>query len=163
MVGLEEVSAALDRVSGVKILILDACRNNPLVDRLQRTIGGAPRSVATTRGLARIDKTQGMVIAYATTADAVADDGKGRNSPFTGALLKWLKEPGLEIATLLRRVTADVNAETGGRQRPETTISLLSDYYLNQRDRIAWERINQDDVVALRDFLGKYPSSPVQS
>jgi uncharacterized caspase-like protein len=161
MVGLEEVNAALDRVNGVKILILDACRNNPLADRLQRTIGGAPRSVAMTRGLARIDKTQGMVIAYATTSDAVADDGKGRNSPFTGALLKWLKEPGLEIATLLRRVTADVNTQTGGRQRPETTISLLSDYYLNQNDRIAWDHINLDDVAALRDFLDKYPSSSV--
>jgi len=161
MVGLDEVSAALDRVNGIKILILDACRNNPLADSLRKTIAGAARSVAATRGLARIDKTQGMVIAYATAADAVAEDGTNRNSPFTAALLKWLKEPGLEIATVLRRVTADVNAQTGGRQRPETTISLLSDYYLNQSDRIAWERTNPDDAAALRDFLGKYASSPL--
>jgi uncharacterized caspase-like protein len=160
-VGLEEVRAALDRANGVKIMILDACRNNPLADRLQKTIVGASRSVATTRGLARIDKTQGMVVAYATAADEVAQDGQGRNSPFTAALLKRLQEPGLEIEMMFRRVAYDVNAQTGGRQRPETYISLLSEYYLNQSDRIVWERIkDQDDVTALRDFVNKYPSSP---
>src|SRR5712664_1772223 len=76
MVALEEVNAALERVNGVRILILDACRNNPLADRLQKTIVGASRSVATTRGLARVDKTQGMVVAYATAADDVANDGQ---------------------------------------------------------------------------------------
>src|SRR5215467_20820 len=160
-VGLDEVRAALDRANGVKIMILDACRNNPLADRLQKTIVGASRSVATTRGLARIDKTQGMVVAYATAADDVANDGQGRNSPFTAALLKRLQEPGLEIEMMFRRVAYDVNAQTGGRQRPETYISLLSEYYLNQSDRIVWDRIkDQDDVAALRDFVNKYPSSP---
>jgi uncharacterized caspase-like protein len=161
MVSLEDVNAALERVNGVRILILDACRNNPLAAGLLKRIVGDSRSVATTRGLARIDKTQGMVVAYATAADAVAEDGKGRNSPFTAALLKWLKEPGLEIGTMLRRVTSDVNAQTGGRQRPETTTSLFSYYNLTQHDRIAWERINPDDVAALRDFANKYPSSPL--
>src|SRR5215468_8726544 len=160
-VSLEEVRAALDRASGVKIMILDACRNNPLADRLQKTIVGASRAIATTRGLARIDKTQGMVVAYATAADEVAQDGQGRNSPFTTALLKRLQEPGLEIEMMFRRVAYDVNAQTGGRQRPETYISLLSEYYLNQSDRIVWDRIkDQDDVTALRDFVNKYPSSP---
>src|SRR6266849_2043700 len=160
-VGMEEVRAALDRANGVKIMILDACRNNPLADRLQKTIVGASRSVATTRGLARIDKTQGMVVAYATAANDVANDGQGRNSPFTAALLKRLREPGLEIELMFRRVASDVDAQTGGRQRPETYISLLSEYYLNQSDRIVWDRIkDQDDVAALRDFVSKYPSSP---
>ena len=161
-VGLEEVRAALDRANGVKIMILDACRNNPLADRLQKTIVGASRSVSMSRGLARIDKTQGMVVAYATAADEVAQDGQGRNSPFTTALLKRLQEPGLEIEMMFRRVAYDVNAQTGGRQRPETYISLLSEYYLNQSDRIVWDRIkDQDDVAALRDFANKYPSSPL--
>jgi uncharacterized caspase-like protein len=161
-VGLEEVRAALDRANGVKIMILDACRNNPLADRLQKTIVGASRSVSVTRGLARIDKTQGMVVAYATAADEVAQDGQGRNSPFTTALLKLLQEPCLEIEMMFRRVAYDVNAQTGGRQRPETYISLLSEYYLNQSDRIVWDRIkDQDDVAALRDFANKYPSSPL--
>src|ERR1700686_3046595 len=107
MIGMEEVRAALDRANGVKIMILDACRNNPLADRLQKLAGGASRSVATTRGLARIDKTQGMVVAYATAADDVAQDGQGRNSPFTAALLKRLQEPGLEIEMMFRRVAYD--------------------------------------------------------
>ena len=101
------------------------------------------------------------MVAYATAADAVANDGQGRNSPFTTALLKRLQEPGLEIGLMFVRVTADVYAQTGGRQRPEYTTSLLSEYYLNQNDRIAWERIRDlDDVAALRDFANKYPSSP---
>ncbi len=162
MVAMDEVRAALDRANGVKIMILDACRNNPLADRLQKSIVGASRSIATVRGLARIDKTQGMVVAYATAADDVAQDGQGRNSPFTAALLKRLREPGLEIEMMFRRVAYDVNVQTGGRQRPETTISLLSEYYLNQSDRIVWDRIkDQDDVNALRDFVGKFPSSPL--
>ena len=160
MVDLEEVRGALDQANGVKIIILDACRNNPLANRLKQTIA-ASRSVAATRGLARIDKTEGMVVAYATAPDDVAKDGEGRNSPFTAALLKRLQEPGLEIGMMFRRVASDVNAQTGGRQRPETYISLLSDYYLNQSDSIAWDRIkDQDDVMALRDFVSKYPSSP---
>ena len=159
-VGLEEVRAALDRANGVKIMILDACRNNPLANRLKQGVA-ASRTLATTRGLARIDKTQGMVVAYATAPDEVAQDGQGRNSPFTAALLKRLQEPGLEIEMMFRRVASDVNAQTGGRQRPETYISLLSEYYLNQSDRIVWDRIkDQDDVAALRDFVSKYPSSP---
>jgi hypothetical protein len=160
MVGLEEVRAALDQANGIKIMILDACRNNPLANRLKQTVA-ASRSVAATRGLARIDKTEGMVVAYATAPDDVAQDGQGRNSPFTAALLKRLQEPGLEIGMMFRRIASDVNAQTGGRQRPETYISLLADYYLNQSDSIAWDRIKDpDDVAALRDFVSKYPSSP---
>src|SRR5262249_20645895 len=80
-VSMAEVRSALDRASGVKIMILDACRNNPMADRL-RTANGRTRDLGGTRGLARIDKTKGMVVAYATAADNVAMDGKGRNSPF---------------------------------------------------------------------------------
>jgi hypothetical protein len=84
-----------------------------------------------------------------------------RNSPFTAALLKRMREPGLEIEMMFRRVAYDVNAQTGGRQRPETYISLLSEYYLNQSDGIVWDRIkDQDDVAALSDFIRKFPSSP---
>ncbi len=161
MVSLDYVREALERTKGVRIMILDACRNNPLVARLQKV---ATRSAALTRGLAPVDKTEGMVVAFATAADDVAQDGTGRNSPFTSALLKRLQEPGVEIAIMLRRVASDVNAQTNGRQRPETQISLLSEYYLNQNDRHTWERIkDQEDEAALRDFLLKYALSPLAS
>ena len=141
-------------------MILDACRNNPLATRVNRSALGGTRSGEAVRGLARIDKSEGMVVAYATAADNVAMDGAGRNSPFTTALVNRMREPGLEVEMMFRRVTADVNAATNGRQRPETYISLLSEYYLNQSDRLAWDRIkDQDDPEALRDFIKRFPSS----
>jgi uncharacterized caspase-like protein len=160
MVALDDVRAALDRANGVKIMILDSCRNNPLADRLARNMASQSRAVGNVRGLARVDKTQGMVVAYATAADDVAQDGTGRNSPFTTALLKRMTEAGVEIEIMFRRVTADVNAQTFGRQRPETYISLLSEYYLNQSDKTAWERLkDSSDVAAIREFVTKYPTS----
>jgi len=163
-VSLEDVRVAVDRASGVRIMILDACRNNPIVDGLKRKMLGLSRNIDLTRGLARIDKTQGtqgIVVAYATAADEVASDGPGRNSPFTAALLKRLQEPGLEIGKLFRRVAADVNEMTHGQQRPEIYVSLVDEYFLNQKDAIAWEQIKDSgDLQALRDFVANFPSSP---
>ena len=162
MTPLDDVRAALDRGDGVKIVILDACRNNPIVNALRRKKkSGDSRAIDAVRGgLAKIDKAQGMVVAYATAADEVAADGDGRNSPFTSAFLKRLKEPGLEIEQLFRRVAADVNAQTGGRQRPETYVSLLSNYYLNQTDRVAFDKIKDSpDPAVLQDFIAKFSTS----
>jgi hypothetical protein len=157
-VAVDDARTALDRVSGVKIMILDACRNNPISTRLSN--GGTSRGVST-RGLARIDKTQGMVIAYATAPDDVALDGNNtRNSPFASALIKEMKLPGLEIGTMFRRVASDVYDTTGGRQRPETSISLLNDYFLNQSDRKIWEDMRDTaDIAQIREFLQQYPNS----
>ena len=162
LVSIDDVRSTLDRASGVKIMILDACRNNPIADRLNRMAnGGQTRGLPATRGLARIDKTQGMVVAYATAADEVAMDGTNAiHSPFSTALIKQLQEPGLEIGTLFRRVARDVNEATGGRQRPETSISLLSEYYLNQSDRKIWESMRETaDIPQIREFLRRFPSS----
>ncbi|MBA2400385.1 MAG: caspase family protein [Bradyrhizobium sp.] len=161
MTPLDDVRAALDRGDGVKIVILDACRNNPIVNALRRKKKGDSRAVDAVRGgLAKIDKAQGMVVAYSTAADEVAADGDGRNSPFTSAFLKLLKVPGLEIEQLFRRVAADVNGTTGGRQRPETYVSLLSNYYLNQTDRIAFDKVKDSpDPGVLLDFVAKFPTS----
>jgi Caspase domain len=161
MISLDDIRAAVERADGVKIIILDACRNNPIVDNLRRKMVGASRSIGTTRGLARIDKALGMVVAYATAADEVAADGSGRNSPFSRALLKRLQEPGLEIGTMFRRVAADVNEQTNGRQRPETYVSLIGEYYLNQKDRPVWALVKDSaDPAAFRNFIARFPSSP---
>ncbi|MBR0779355.1 caspase family protein [Bradyrhizobium diazoefficiens] len=162
LVAVDDVRMTLDRASGVKIMVLDACRNNPIADRLNRMAnGGQTRGVSATRGLARIDKTQGMVVAYATAPDDVALDGTNADhSPFSTAFIKEMQEPGLEIGTLFRRVARDVNDATGGRQRPETSISLLSDYYLNQSDRKIWESMRETaDIPQIREFLRRYPNS----
>ena len=161
MIMLDDVRAAVDRADGVKIIILDACRNNPVVDNLRQKIVGVTRSVGSVRGLARIDKALGSVVAYATAADEVAADGTGRNSPFTSALLKRLQEPGLEIGNMFRRIAADVNEQTNGRQRPETYVSLIGEYYLNQKDRLAWDQVKDSvDPAAFRNFVARFPSSP---
>jgi len=150
----------MSRTHGIKVMILDACRNNPLAERFERSQAGANRGGMGTRGLARIDTTAGTVVSYATAADNVAIDGTGRNSPYTAALLRRLQEPGLEIEMMFRRVAADVNAETQGRQRPETYVSLLDEYYLNQSDRVLWEQVEAgDDPNAVRAFLARFPSS----
>ena len=136
MVSLDDVRLGLAQARGVKIMILDACRNNPIVDRLRgRT--DVTRNAETVRGLARIgiDGAEGEVVAYATAANQVAADGGGRNSPFTAALLNRLGEAGLEIGTMFRRIAADVYARTKGQQRPELLISLITEYYLNQSEQ----------------------------
>ena len=162
MIAIDDVRAALDRAPGVRIMILDACRNNPLAEQFAQNMTGQHRSIGSVRGLARIDKTQGMVVAYSTAADEVAMDGQGRNSPYTVALLKRLQEPGLEIEMMFRRIAADVNAQTNGKQRPETYVSLLNEYYLNQADRTAWNAVkDSSDPAALRGFITRFPSSPL--
>ncbi|MBL8588151.1 MAG: caspase family protein [Methylobacteriaceae bacterium] len=160
-VALERVRQALDRAapSAVRILILDACRDNPLARTAALT-----RGVQATRGLARIDleTVGGMIVVYATQANQVAQDGTERNSPFTSALLARLKEPGLEVGALFRRVTNDVRQKTQGKQIPELSISLGQDYYLNRNetDSIAFDRIaDSGDPQDFRAFLERYPGS----
>ena len=158
---LDDVRAAVERASGVKIMILDACRNNPIVDTLKRRMMGMNRGLDLTRGLARIDRAEGIIVAYATAADEVAADGQGRNSPFSAALIKHLQEPGLEIAKMFRRIAADVVETTHGRQRPEIYVSLIDEYYINQKDRAAWDQIkDKNDPKAFHDFVVSFPSSP---
>lgn len=161
-VSLDQVRAAVDEASAVKIMILDACRNNPLAGKLARSVAGNSRALPLTRGLARIEQTTGTVVAYATQANQVAEDGGGRNSPFTLALIENMREPGVEIASLFRRVANSVHERTQGRQVPELSISLLNDFYLNQResDMQAWDKARAStDAASLRDFVARFPSS----
>ncbi|HYC26309.1 MAG TPA: caspase family protein [Roseiarcus sp.] len=162
LTSLDDVKEALQRSNGVKIMILDACRNNPLAEKFVRSITVSTRDIPKVQGYARPEQTRGMIIVYATQADDVAHDGRGRNSPFSSAFLKEIKEPGLEIGAMFRRVNADVNAETEGQQSPEISISLTADYYLNQgeTDQQIWARIRTSaDAGAIREFLDRYPNS----
>lgn len=162
LTSIEEVKAALERSNGVRIMVLDACRNNPLAQRLVRSITVNTRDIPNVQGYARPEKTQGMVVIYATQADDVANDGVGRNSPFSTAFLKEIKEPGLEIGTMFRRIGEDVYQATNGRQSPELSISMVPEYYLNQAetDQAIWARIRVSaDADTIREFLNRYPNS----
>ena len=157
---LDDVLFGLERARGVKILVLDACRNSPLLDRLNRT--SSTRDLMATRGFAKIESTRGMVIAYSTQINQVAVDGTGRNSPFTQALVREIDEPGVEIGTMFRRVAAHVSKVTDGRQLPELSVSLLGEFYLNTRetDLQAWSKIRtSNDPAQLKDFMMRYPKS----
>ena len=91
---IDDVKEALQNSGGVEILILDSCRDNPLVENLARSLRAQSRDLPSLRGLAPIERASGMIVVYATQANEVAEDGAGRNSPFSAALLRELKEPG---------------------------------------------------------------------
>ena len=162
LVGLDDVKSAMQLSPGVKIMVLDACRDNPLAEKFVRSISVSTRDVPKVQGYARPEKAQGMIVVYATQADDVAFDGTGRNSPFSAAFLKEIREPGLEVGTMFRRIGSDVYAATDGRQSPELSISMVPEYYLNQSetDQTIWARIRMNASAAtLREFLNRYPNS----
>lgn len=116
------LETALLMVEGgrLKIVILDACRNNPFIASMQRTMRN--RSVG--RGLAPIEPEGETLVVYAAKAGATAADGDGANSPFAEALARRLVQPGLEISLLFRSVRDDVLRKTGRQQEPFTYGSL---------------------------------------
>jgi uncharacterized caspase-like protein len=110
------LNRVLDAVAGAKKLkpvMLDACRDNPFGQSMQRSL--AVRSVA--RNLARIEPEGGTLVVYAKDGN-VAEDDAGGHSPFAAAVIARLTEPNLEIGKLFRLVTDDVLDATGNRQRP---------------------------------------------
>jgi len=160
MVRLDDVVEALSYTDGVRLLVLDACRDNPFANSLAQNKGS--RGASMTRGLAKIERSQGMLIAYSTQPNAVAADGSGRNSPFTAALVREMQVPGLEVATVFRRVAVNVYRETGGAQTPELSVSLLQDFYLNpqESDVGAWQKLGPSASAAgLKAFISRFPTS----
>lgn len=118
---LELVDSAAPKV---KIVILDSCRDNPLTRQLTRGAG--------TRGLARIDldasSAKGTLIAFSTAPGSVAQDGSGRNSPFTTALLAHMETPGLDIRQMFGQVRADVDQSTQGSQTPWVNEAIIGSF-----------------------------------
>ncbi len=110
---LDAVLNAVEGSDALKIVLVDACRNNPFAAQMSRK--GATRSIG--RGLARIEPS-GVLVGYAAKGGTYAMDGEGRNSPYARALLKHLKEPGLELGKLFRKVRDTVFEMTEGRQEP---------------------------------------------
>lgn len=125
---VDDIVNDLQQAKNLSILVLDSCRDNPLAEDLKRSIGRS-RGVSITRGLAKIDNPQGMIVSYSTQANQVAEDGTGRNSPYTAAFLKHIEQPD-EITTVFKHVAADVFQNTGQRQRPELSLSAIGDFYL---------------------------------
>ena len=125
-VSLDRVLRALDPVKRLRLVILDACRENPFSSSMKKNF--ANRSIG--RGLAKVEPTtSNTLVAFATKAGAVADDGYGENSQYTSALLKYLAEPGVDLRVAFGRVRDEVLKRTLNRQEPFVYGSLGGDNF----------------------------------
>ncbi len=140
---VDQVVAALEGAAQMSLVFLDACRNNPMAERLRRSLmsrgrAGRTRAAALTRGLGRVENAQGeTLIVYAAAPGTVSYDGEGRNSPFAEALIQAVKErENAEIESLLKQVRRQVKKKTARLarledkpvQRPEWLSRLESDF-----------------------------------
>jgi WD40 repeat protein len=107
--------------TGVNIIILDACRNNPFERAWTRS--------ATGRGLAFMNAPRGSLIAYATAPGSTASDGSGKNGLYTSAILKSLEIPDLNILQVFQNVRSLVTEQSDGRQVPWESTSLVGDFF----------------------------------
>jgi hypothetical protein len=127
------VDLTLEQTMGdakVKLVFLDACRDNPFAAKIRSS--SATRSVSVASGLAEMKSGEGTLIAFATGPGQTALDGQqGTNSPFTRALLANLTAPGVEIQQAMTKVRAQVNEETQKQQLPWGHTNLIGSVYLN--------------------------------
>ncbi len=165
----------------MRIVVLDACRNNPFIASMQRTL----RNRAVGRGLAAVEPEGETLVVYAAKAGATAADGEGANSPFAEAMAKRVTQPGLEISLLFRAVRDDVLAKTGRAQEPFTYGSLSGEAFYftppkaggqlatNQgasqpvvtprvsretAEALYWQgTVSANSEEAYRDYLARYP------
>lgn len=110
-----------DAQNGLNIVILDACRNNPFARSFR----------SASDGLAQVDAPTGTLIAYATAPGRVASDGNGQNGLYTAELLKQMHVPGISITDMFMRVRAEVMRQTGSKQVPWESSSLVGSFYFS--------------------------------
>ena len=140
---LNDIVADVKRARTLRIMILDACRDNPLVDVLEnapaavasrgtRSVGLAKLSTRTAGGgdpVAAAPARGGDIIVYAAESGQTAADGVGRNSPFSAAFVRNVETEGQEVVALVRRVALSVQQETNGGQRPELSLAVPFEFY----------------------------------
>jgi hypothetical protein len=120
-ISLDRILQAIEPAKQLRLVILDACRDNPFAKNMKRTVSS--RSLG--RGLAGVEPARpNTLIAFAAKGGSTASDGDTRNSPFTTALLKYLARPGLELGKAFRLVRDDVMNATGNKQEPFVYGSL---------------------------------------
>ena len=123
-IALDRILQAVEPAKQLRLVILDACRDNPFAKKMRRML--AVRSIG--RGLAGVEPNQpNTLIAYAAKGGSTASDGGGKNSPFASALVKHLTTPGLGVRRAFGYVRDDVLAATGNRQEPFVYGSLGGD------------------------------------
>jgi hypothetical protein len=121
---LDRILTVIEPAKQLRLVILDACRDNPFNKNMKRSIG----SRAIGRGLAKIEpETPNTLIAFAAKAGSTASDGDGKNSPFTAALVKYLPRPGLDLRRAFGYARDDVLKATNNKQEPFIYGSLGGD------------------------------------
>ena len=133
--------------SHLNLVFLDACRNNPF----PRTFRSA------TRGLANMNAPGGTLLVFATNPDNVASDGTGDNSPFTKHLLRFIRQPDLEVGMLLRRVRTAVKEETKGEQVPWENGAIEGEFYFAGAGR---PQSPASPLPGPQVAVGVYPTRP---
>jgi hypothetical protein len=183
----------------VGLVVLDACRNNPFIAEkvasggrslsipaaktpgndaasIKPEMDGRPAEPVTDElkgGLAPVEVSDNVLVAFAAAAGTTANDGVGRNSPYSSALLRYVEKPGLEINYLFRDVHDDVVKETKS-QEPAVYGTLSKDeIYLREAEariaaddeaanaeKLAWTFVRTtNDVATLRRFEERFPAS----
>ena len=176
---------AVARAAKVRVIVLDASRENPFVSSMGEA--EAMRSIG--RGLARLKPSTGTLVASAATEGTLALDGQGPNSLYGKTLLRYLEEPGLEVGAMFDKVREAVLAATGGSQEPTVYGSLLSaSAYLGPSpsstesqaatqeaagegapdrltaemlaaERLYWDSVkDSSDPAEIRTYLDRYPN-----
>lgn len=110
----DAVEAMTGAHEGLNIVVLDACRNNPLT--------------GSTSGLTRIDSSARLFVSYSTSPGGVALDGEGDNSPYTKHLASAIETPALNLEQTFKRTLKGVFQETDGQQTPWISSSFFGDF-----------------------------------
>lgn len=160
---------------GLKILLLDACRNNPFARNFR----------SQDRGLARVaDAAAGTLVHFATRPGSVAADGTGENGLYTSHLLKYLDQPDTPVESMLKKVSAEVEAASGGQQSPWVEGSIRGEFFFRggpvahaaptaaapppsgklptqeQTEQLAWEAAQRSNTeAAYKAFIAEFPRS----
>ena len=178
-VPLERLSQILEQAKRLRLVILDACRDNPFARSMRRTVSS--RSIG--RGLARVEVlTSDSLVAFAAKPGSTAADGDGTNSPYTTALLKHLATPGLDLRLALGRVRDEVLKSTNGRQEPYLSgslggseVALVAAKPQVQQSQVPptpepvvpppsvaareWSRVDKASAAELETFIRRHPTS----
>lgn len=158
-VSLDQLLDSVDHARKMRIVILDACRNNPFGELLSAADTG--EGGVAPQGLAAVNPDQGTLVAFAANKGQVALDGKGEDSPFALALMDAIVQPNLEIGLMFRRVRDEVLRATDNKQEPWTNGSLSgTPFYLAGSDggepaaeadpKLAWAAIKPDAEQQMR-------------
>ncbi|MBI1339282.1 hypothetical protein GC169_03600 [bacterium] len=172
-IALDVVLEAVAETRGLKLVMLDACRDNPFRSRMRRLTNS--RSSTVSQGLAEVD-VSGALVLYAARAGTTASDGIGDNSPFAEALARRLPRPGVDVRLLVGQVRDDVLAATADAQEPfsygslpgvaltlvdgpgETGFGVSVGDPAEASELALWrEALAVDSLEAYLDYLRQYP------